>query len=401
VPAFEYIARSTSGQRISGVLSGASEAAVLAELELRHLVPVSIAERGERAPLLKRSIPGRRLATAYLQLSDLLRAGVPLLRGLRLLGNRKAKGAAGRLAAIFKDLAENVAQGQELAEAMAAHPEAFPRVHTAMVRAGEKGGFLEQAFQRLGQFVLSQAELKGRVIGNLIYPMLLMVFGTVILAAIFGFFVPRFRPIYATIPPQDMPTVSRLVFAVGDLVAHYGLVVLGLGAVLAVMVWRALKLPRVRRALTEARTRGPVIGPLIRAMAAARFCRMLGTMLASGIPVLSAMKIARDAAGNLLMEEAVDRASESVRAGQPLAPPLAESGLFSEDILEMVSVAETANNLDEVLLTIASTIESRVDRMLNTAVRLVEPLLLLCIALVVVIVAAGLILPMTKLKAGF
>jgi general secretion pathway protein F len=157
----------------------------------------------------------------------------------------------------------------------------------------------------------------------------------------------------------------------------------------------------VRRKIAEARTFLPVIGPLTRAIAAARFCRMLGTMLGNGIPVLTSMQIAKEAAGNPLMEEAVDAATDAVRAGQTLAPPLLESGLFSEDVVEMIAVAEAANNLDEVLVTIAATIETRVDRMLTTAVRLVEPLLLLCIALVVAVVAAGLILPMTKMKAGF
>jgi general secretion pathway protein F/type IV pilus assembly protein PilC len=157
----------------------------------------------------------------------------------------------------------------------------------------------------------------------------------------------------------------------------------------------------VRRRIAEVLTQAPIYGPLVRSMAAARFCRMLGTMLGNGIPMLTAMQIARDAAGNLLMEEAIGRASEAVRAGQPLAGPLAESGLFGDEVIEMISVAESANNLDEVLSTIAGTIDDRVDRMLTTAIRLLEPLLIVAIAIVVAVVAAGLILPMTKMNAGF
>jgi general secretion pathway protein F len=414
MPAFEYIARSSAGQRVAGVLSGASEAAVLAELETRQLVPVSIAERAEssggaRGLLSRRTrkVSSRTLATAYLQLSDLLRAGVPLLRALRLLGNRKARGGTARVSAVFKELAESVAQGEDLAAAMqeASGQErgggVFPRVHIAMVRAGEKGGFLEQVFARLGQFVMGQAELRGKILGNLIYPMVLVGFGLVVLTVIFGIFVPKFRPMYANIPPADMPSVSKLVFAGGTLVSRYGIVTIVVLALLGAALWRVLRVPAVRRKIAEARTFLPVIGPLTRAIAAARFCRMLGTMLGNGIPVLTSMQIAKEAAGNPLMEEAVDAATDAVRAGQTLAPPLLESGLFSEDVVEMIAVAEAANNLDEVLVTIAATIETRVDRMLTTAVRLVEPLLLLCIALVVAVVAAGLILPMTKMKAGF
>jgi general secretion pathway protein F/type IV pilus assembly protein PilC len=124
-------------------------------------------------------------------------------------------------------------------------------------------------------------------------------------------------------------------------------------------------------------------------------------MLGNGIPMLTAMQIAKDAAGNLLMEEAIERATEAVRAGQPLSGPLSESGLFGDDVIEMVNVAESANNLDEVLITIAGTIDGRVDRLLSNTIRLVEPAMLLVIALVVATVAAGLILPMTKMKAGF
>lgn len=395
MPLFEYTALNPSGQRVAGVLSGATEQAVLLELESRQLVPVAIAEKGERRALVRRRVSVRRLAATYLQLSDLLRAGVPLLRGLRLLANRRSDPGLGR---VFRDIAEAVSQGSDLAAAMGQHPEVFPKVHIAMVRAGEKGGFLEQVMARLGAFVMSQAEMRAKVIGSLVYPVILVVFGTMVVGVIFGVFVPKFRPMYDAIP--NLPAVSKFVFAVSTLVADYGLWTLAAVAAAAVGAWRLSRRPRVRRRLAEITTRLPLYGPMVRSLAAARFCRMLGTMLANGIPMLSAMQIARDSAGNVLMEAAVDRATEAVRAGQPLAGPLGESGLFGEDVVEMISVAESANNLDEILTTIAETIERRVDRMLSTLIRLVEPLLLLGIALVIAVLAAGLILPMTQMRAG-
>lgn len=395
MPLFEYTALNPSGQRVAGVLSGATEQAVLLELESRQLVPVAIAEKGERRALVRRRVSVRRLAATYLQLSDLLRAGVPLLRGLRLLANRRSDPGLGR---VFRDIAEAVSQGSDLAAAMGQHPEVFPKVHIAMVRAGEKGGFLEQVMARLGAFVMSQAEMRARVVGSLVYPVILVVFGAGVVGVIFGFFVPKFRPMYDAIP--NLPAVSKFVFAVSTLVADYGLWTLAAVAAAAVGAWRLSRRPRVRRRLAEITTRLPLYGPMVRSLAAARFCRMLGTMLANGIPMLSAMQIARDSAGNVLMEAAVDRATEAVRAGQPLAGPLGESGLFGEDVVEMISVAESANNLDEILTTIAETIERRVDRMLSTLIRLVEPLLLLGIALVIAVLAAGLILPMTQMRAG-
>lgn len=150
--------------------------------------------------------------------------------------------------------------------------------------------------------------------------------------------------------------------------------------------------------IARVKTHGPVFGPLVRALATARFCRMLGTMLGNGVPMLSAMSTAREAAGNLLLEEAVEGAIEGVRAGEALAPPLRESGLFADDVIEMIAVGEEAGNVAEVLVTVAETIEKRIDRLLSTVVRLIEPLLLVVIAVVVLIVAVGLILPLTQLS---
>jgi general secretion pathway protein F/type IV pilus assembly protein PilC len=232
----------------------------------------------------------------------------------------------------------------------------------------------------------------------MVYPAMLVVFGSIVLGVVFGIFVPKFKPMFANIP--DLPMVSKLVFGASTLVARYGLYTLAALVLSAIGLWRLAARPGVRRKLDEARTKLPVIGPLVRSMAAARFCRMLGTMLGNSVPMLTAMQIAREAAGNALMEEAIEKATEAVRAGQPLAGPLGESGLFADDVLEMISVGESANNLDEVLTAIAATIETRVDRMLSAAVRLLEPIMLVAIALVVATVAAGLILPMTRMKAG-
>jgi general secretion pathway protein F len=400
VPVFEYTALSSRGERIAGSLSGASEQAVLSELESRQLVPVSIMTRPERKPVLRAigggGISKRRLATTYSQVADLLRAGVPLLRALNLMANRRSQP---RLSAVFRELSDAVSQGEELAAAMGQHPEIFPRVHIAMVRAGEKGGFLEGVLARLGQFVMRQAELRGKVIGNLVYPTFLVVFGLIVLLVVFGFFVPMFRPMFDEMP--DLPTITKMVLGASTLVASYGPVTGGVLGVVAVVIWRVSRRPAAQRKLAEIRTRAPVVGPLIRSLAAARFCRMLGTMLTNGIPMLTAMQIAREAAGNVLMEEAIGEAAEAVRAGQPLAGPLGESKLFDEEVLEMIAVAESANNLDEVLITVAESLETKVDRLLGGVIRLIEPVMLLAIAMIVLVVAAGLILPMSSMRPDF
>lgn len=395
MPTFEYTALSAGGQRVEGVLAGATEQAVLAELESKQLTPVSIEARHE-ATARRRGVSARKLALSYGQMADLLHAGVPLLKTLKLLSGRKS---STRLAVVFRELSEAVSAGDELAEAMGRRPEVFPRVHVAMVRAGEKGGFLEAVLARLGQLVAAQAELRGKIVGNLIYPAVLVAFGVGMLGVVFGVFVPMFKTVFTRVE-GGLPPVTRLVFAISDAVGRYGLITLTLAVMAAIGVWRLARRPGTRRRVAEWRTKAPVVGPLERSLAAARFCRMLGTMMGNGVPMLAAMQISREAAGNVLMEEAIDKAAEAVRAGQPLAPPLSESGLFEDDVVEMIAVGESANNLDAVLVKIAETIEARIDRQLAVVVRLIEPVLLMLLAGVVVLVAVALVLPLTKLSAN-
>ncbi len=395
---FRYIALTSSGERVVGVLAGSSEQAVLAELETRRLTPVQVAEHEERASPLRRRIGTRQLATAYTQLADLLRAGVSLMRGLRLLGASKSNP---RLAAVFSEVGDAVAEGTELAEAMAARPDVFPRIHVAMVRAGEKGGFLDQVLARLGSFLQAQADMRARVVGSLIYPAVLVFVGIGILGVVFGVFVPKFRPMFTKMAEDgNLPGLTRAVLGIGDVVSAWGPAIAVAAVILLLMLWRLVRKPETARRLDALVLRIPLIGPLIAALAIARFCRILGTMLGNSIPMLAAMQIAREAAGNAVLEDAIARSVEAVRQGQPLAPPLAESGLFTPDVVEMVTVGEQANNLDEVLITIAQTLESRIERMLQVVLKLIEPLLLLVMAVVVGFVAAGLVLPISQMGSS-
>jgi general secretion pathway protein F len=395
MPSFEFTALRAGGERLRGEITGPSEQAVLAELESRKLTPLAILPK--KPTRTRRSgISSRALGGGYQQLADLLKSGVPLLRALKLLGNRKTKP---RLSRVFAELSEGVEQGDELAQAMSRRPEVFNRVHIAMIRAGEKGGFLEQVLERLGQLLLSQAELRSKVLGNLIYPGVLVTFGSLLLFIIFRFFVPMVSGLFAQIP-GGLPAPTRLVLGISKVVGEYGLITLTILTVGFVTLWRVSKTPRARLALARFRGKLPIVGPLERAIATSRFCRLLGTLLSNGVPMLSSLEIARDASGNALLEAAVTKSMDAVRAGEPLAKPLGESGQFPDDVVEIIAVAEAANNLDDVLVQVAETTDTRVDRMLGVAVRLVEPILLLSIAGVVGLVAVALILPMMKLSSA-
>ena len=392
MPTFEYIAIDGAGVRVTGVLAGASEQVIVGELEARRLTPVSVRAKRDRRPLLSR-VPARSVGASYQQLADLLGAGVPLMRSLRILGRGQA---SERLAGVYREIAEQVGQGAELGDAMAARPDVFAPVHVAMVRAGERGGFLEQVFERLSKFVLGQAELRSRVMGAMVYPLFLVGAGAVVLSVIFAFFVPKFRTQFERL--DELPVVTRLVLGLSDALTRFAPATLAVLLLAAAGAWWWAQRPESLRRLNVWRTRAPVIGPITRSLAVARFCRMLGTMEANGVPLLDALRIARGAAGNVLLEGAIDHATESVRAGRTLAEPLGESGLFDEDVVEMIAVGESAGNVDQVLLRTADTVEERIDRLLTVAIRLVEPVLLALIAAVIGLVAAGLVLPMVRLS---
>jgi general secretion pathway protein F/type IV pilus assembly protein PilC len=394
VATFRYTAISASGERIEGILVGDSEQAVLAELDSRQLTPVAVSPAAGGSDQSSGRLPARQLGESYGQLADLLRAGVPLLRGLRLLGGRRSRP---RVSRVFASLAQEVEKGSDLAAAMERRSDSFPTLHIAMVRAGERGGFLESVLAQLGGLVIKQAELTGKILGNMIYPAVLVVFGLGIAAVIFGVFVPQFRPMFARIE-GGLPLVTTIVFIVSDAITKYGLVSAALIGAAGAGIAAAMRRPDVKARIDQARLRLPVLGPIQRGVATARLCRLLGSMLANGVPMLAALRISRDAVGNPVMQRAIDAAAEAVQSGAALAPPLEASGLFDDDIVEMIRVGESANNLSEVLLTIADTIEARLDRLLNVAIRLIEPLLLVLIAGLVGLVAAGLLLPLTKLS---
>ena len=330
----------------------------------------------------------------YKQLADLLRAGVPLLRALRLLGRSKSHPVLG---VVMSEVAEAISEGERLADALAERKEIFPSIHVAMIRAGEQGGFLEQVLARLGTFLEHQAEMRSRIIASLIYPAMLMVVAVGVITAALVFLVPQFKPMFAKL---ELGWPTKLLLGVSDLLTAHGWLVLIALVGAAFAIRQVFKNEDVRTRLAAWQLKIPKVGPVVRSLSVARFTRILGTLLDNGIPIPTAMQIARDAAGHPVMSKAIDEATEAVRAGESLAKPLADSGMFDEDVIEMISVGESANNLPEVLVTIAETIESRVDRMLNILIRLFEPVMLLAMAGVVMFIFVALALPMMKMSTA-
>jgi len=389
---YQYIARTSGGQETRGIMQADSEAVVLRTLDERALFPVRVVERRAKRVGLRANIRMRDVATTYGQLADLLNAGVPLLRAMDTL----IRAAAHRqLAQVITRVRDAVSEGKALAEAMADHPRVFPPLHAAMVRAGERGGFLEDVLTNLSEYLDRVDDLRSRVRGALIYPLVLTVLGMGAMLVVLLWLVPQFRTVFENVP---LPAPTRLLFAVSDLLLHQWPLLLG-GLLLAVMgIVALLRRDAGARWWDRWRLKIPLVGNLVRTVAITRFCRILGTLLHNGVAILQSLAISKDAAGSAVLAESIEKATESVRAGEKLADPLSRSGLFPAEVVEMISVAEESNQLEKVLLQIADTIERRADRRVEVMVRLVEPLILVVIAGVIGFVALGLFYPIFSLS---
>jgi general secretion pathway protein F/type IV pilus assembly protein PilC len=242
----------------------------------------------------------------------------------------------------------------------------------------------------LSDFLDRQDELQSKVRGAMIYPLVLVSLGVIVTLFSLVVLVPRFKPMFHGIP---LPTPTTILFALSDLFMEQWHVLISLLVLAGLGVTAFLRSDFGRQAWARWRLKIPIFGPAVTMVSITRFCRILGTMLANGVPILQALGIAKDATGNVVLAGSIEKATENVRAGEPLNQPLRQSGMFPAEIMEMIAVAEEANQLEKVLLQIASTVERRTNRQVDQAVRLIEPLILVVIAGCIAFVAVGLMYP--------
>jgi general secretion pathway protein F/type IV pilus assembly protein PilC len=376
VATYQYTAKTASGEEVGGLMQADSEAAVVRALDEKRLFPVRVAERVTAAQSgLGGRVRARDVGILYAQLADLLGADVPALRALDILARVTVNK---RLAALIGRVRDDVAAGKSLADSMAVYPAVFTPLHVAMVRAGERAGFLEDVLSNMAQFIERQEELQAKVIGALVYPSVVVSVALTVILGVLLFMVPQFKSMFETL--KTIPWPTALLFATSDLVLALWPLVLLVVVVGLIGSWGFLTSDQGRRMWDRWRLRMPLVGKAARLIAITRFCRILGTLLKNGVPVLQALAIAKDATGSVMLAESIAQAAENVRAGQTLAEPLKASGLFPLEILEMIAVAEESNQLEKTLLGIADTVERRTNRQVDLAVRLIEPLVLILIA---------------------
>ncbi|MDR3111391.1 MAG: type II secretion system F family protein [Planctomycetaceae bacterium] len=397
MPEYHYTARNQVGEKIEGVVEAAGEREVAAALAGKGLFPLKIHPiAGQQINGKIRPVKGQQLVAFYSQLADLLKGGVPLLKSLRILHDQTSNQ---NFKYILDQVYRRVEEGATLAEAMQRYQVAFGEMGVQMIRAGSEGGFLEESLIHVAQYTEVQDDLRSRVVGAMMYPILLSTFLFIVISIILGYFIPKFEDFFNGLREQgELPLITTIVISLGNWTKLLLpiLVPLLIFAVIAARTWS--KTDKGRRFFDVLKMKLPVLGNLYRGFAVARFCRILGTLLRNGVPIVKSLDISADATGNRILGDAIAKASENITAGERLAGPLAASQWFPRSVVEMISVAEEANTLDTVLVGISDSLEKRNWRALDLAVRLMEPLMLIVLGSVVLVLVVSIMLPIFRLS---
>jgi general secretion pathway protein F len=399
MPDYMFEALGKAGDRNSGTLTATSEREAALMLDARGLFPVRISQaKAKGAAGSGRRVKGRLISAFYSQLADLLQSGVPLLKSLDILEKQTSNQG---LAFALREVRARVADGTTLADAMRPFPKVFNELAVSMVRAGQEGGFLEDVLRRIADFTEHQEDLKAKVVGSMAYPVLLGIIGFVILNVLVIFFVPKFEPIFERLKARgDLPALTTFIIGLSHFIIDnwWWMVPLGAIVIFGFLSWKRSESGRMT--FDRIKLKIPVAGKLVLALALGRFTRILGTLLANGIPILRSLEIAKDSTGNRVLAQAIHESAENITAGQKLAAPLRRCKYFPSDVVEMIAVAEESNSLEKVLVDIANALEKRSARQLELFVKLLEPFMLLFMAAIVLVVVMGLLLPVFKMGSA-
>ncbi len=396
---FSYVARDIKGNRVSGNIEAGNQRDATAQLSAKSLFPIEVKlldTQSAFAAMTKRTrrVKGQTMATFYSQLASLLRSGVPMIRAITVLSQQTGEPT---LSEVLVEIRGRVEDGEPLGQAMSRYPRVFSDMAVNMTRAGAEGGFLEDALDRVGTFTELQEDLKGRTISALAYPVFLFGVGSIVITILLVFFVPKFDVLFDRLREKDqMPWITDALLKFSRFLQGYGWI--ALVAIIGAFIFFRVRLQSEEGKdwADRVKLKIPVLGSILMNLAVARFCRVLGTLLSNGVPILKSLEISRTATGNRLLSRSISDASENIRAGDTLASPLRSSGHFPLTVVEMISVAEESNSLDSVLPAIADSLEKRTFRRLDLFVRLLEPVMLLVMALLVMMVVLALLVPVIR-----
>jgi type II secretory pathway component PulF len=398
MPIYEYMATDQKGQTVSDTVNAQNRKAALDELFNRGLCPASLQEK-KAANAQARRFSGRISKSDVEQftreLGNLLAAGMSLSKALKILSRESTKPVSQKL---WTDIHDSVANGMSLAESMQQYPKIFSSVYIAMVQAGETGGFIELVLGQIADFRSREQELKNRVQAALVYPIILSALAVLILLFLLIYFIPRFSTIFADFG-GTLPGLTRGIVTVSQGVLNHWMFIIGVIALMIFAIKSFLDRPEGKAAVEKWVLQVPILGKLNARFAFVRFARMLGTLLNAGVPLIAALRVAKEAIGNRTLSSTVEGAVEKVRKGMTLAQGLRECpSLFSGSNIEMITVAEESSRLGEELMRLAEYNEKELDRHLKTAVSFAEPIMLFVMAALVGTIVIGMLLPIFNLQ---
>jgi type II secretory pathway component PulF len=401
MPTYSYTALDNTGTETSDTIVLASRESVIDKLVADGLIPVLVEEKKESEASTRKmfSRAGRvskvDVEAFTLELANLLSAGVPLSRSLGILSREASKPAA---RAQWNAIRDSVADGKSLADAFSGFPKSFPPVYVAMVRAGETGGFIDLVLTQIASFQSREKKLIGKVKAATVYPAILAVMGVLILFFLMTFFIPRFSSIFQEFG-ESLPALTRYIVTTSHIVGNYWLILLAIVVLAIIGFRRAMQRTEGRRVVERMLLRLPMLGTILARFALVRFCRMLGTLVGAGVPLVTSLKVANEAIGNQTLSDALDETVKKVRNGASLSSGMAGCPqLFPPSVIEMVAVAEVSGRLDDELMRLSIAYEEELDRRLSMLVAQAEPALLFIMAILVGIVIMGMLLPVFNLQ---
>jgi type IV pilus assembly protein PilC len=408
---FQYTAMDSAGKEQKGKIDAGSEKEVAAKLKDMGLFPTSIKEikgavkkgqaqsGGKKKGMMNLElslgpvvVKGKDLTIITRQLAILLDAGLPLVRSLRTL-ERQTKNAAVRKT--LCDAAGSVEGGSTFSEALAQHPKSFDKLYLNMVKAGEAAGAMETILDRLALFREKAARMAGKVKSAMVYPSVVMTIACAITAGLMLFIVPKFKKIFEELlEGEPLPGLTEFVMMISDIMAHNAIEAAIVIAIVIVLYKVSAKFPKGKYAQDWMKYRMPLLGPIISKGAIGRFSRTLGTLLSAGVPVLQALQIVKETAGNEVVSKAVQQVHDAVKEGEGIAGPLSATKVFPDMVISMIEVGEETGKLPEMLTKIAETYDEEVDNAVEALTSMIEPLMIIFLAVVVGTIVIALFMPL-------
>ncbi|HYG23725.1 MAG TPA: type II secretion system F family protein [Verrucomicrobiae bacterium] len=422
MPKFNYVAMDQRGKETKGTLEVTSQNEAISRVKEMGLFPTKIVEidktkdkKVEKAKAGARgakpkgkkgqiniSIPGlggrvktKVLTTFTRQLATLVDAGLPLLRGLRVLEKQERNPT---LKKIIAELALSIEGGSTFSEGLAQHPKVFNRLFVNMVKAGELGGVLEVVLARLSEFMEKAQKIKGKVKAAMFYPVAVLIVATVILGILTVIVIPKFKEVFAGLGEgRPLPGFTLLVLGISDTIRNH-FIVTSISVIVAVILFVLfIKTKFGRKVFDKFKLKMPVIGPVVTKISISRFTRTLGTLVSSGVPILQALTIVKETSGNVIIANAVASVHDSVKEGETITAPLEASGVFPPMVISMVDVGEQTGALPEMLLKIADNFDDEVDNAVAAMTSLLEPIMIVFLAVVVGSIVIAMFLPLIDL----